>query len=472
MAQSKERWKDRDHGHERRQERRASNEAELLHPVEIRTDQHVEGRGAGESAQHDALTRACRRHLERVVDARAEPSLFVKPEEHVDTVVDAEADHDRDEHHGEHREMPDRDRDESERPQQAQREHRQHDQGFSKTPKREQQEPKREREGQDRRKLTVVEGDAHPVGRERWASGDAGPNIGKLGAQARDLAANLGDGGPIIREPAAATGRIGDDVEETLVVGQEVAGVLVSFRGCQHRAPWRAIEHRVTGRLAHLRDEHREELDVAGRGAILESEIEKVAGEGASKLTIHAVEKRRQSRRRDERFDEVLMIVDLLPELLQRWRRQVEQPSPIEVLQRHAIGQVIERDGPGAQVPGEAGGERSRLLERPASYHDDDLVELAEGFRVLAVAGHIRLARRQQVKLGRFERESCHRDQDGGCGTAEREREYEAWAPYAQSHRAAQRSAHECVHHQSPVGLQLVRSAARLKMTPARPTLA
>ena len=171
-----------------------------------------------------------------------------------------------------------------------------------------------------------------------------------------------------------------------------------------------------------------------------------MAGERPGELVIHRVEKRHQPWRRDERFDEGLMVVDLLPELLQRRRRQIQQRAPIDILERDPIGQVIEGDRPGAQLAGEAGRERPRLLGRPASYHDDELVQLAERFRIFSVAAHICLARRKQVKLGRLECESRHRDHDRGGGEAERHREDEEWVLPAESHGAAQRPAHGHVH--------------------------
>ncbi len=171
-----------------------------------------------------------------------------------------------------------------------------------------------------------------------------------------------------------------------------------------------------------------------------------MAGERPGELVIYRVEKRHQPWRRDERFDEGLMVVDLLPELPQRRRRQIQQRAPVDVLERDTIGQVIEGDRPGAQFAGEAGRERARLLGRPASYHDDEFVQLAEGFRIFTVAAHVCLARRKQVKLGRLECEPRQGDHDRGGGEAERHREDEEWVPPAASHRAAQRPAHGHVH--------------------------
>ena len=146
--------------------------------------------------------------------------------------------------------MPDQGGDEAERPHQADGEHRQHDEGLAQPAERREQQPQREHEGQPGRELAVVERGAHAVGRERGAAGHTGLEPGELGREPGDLAANLVDGGEIVREPATAAGGIGEHVEQRPIVGQEVPCVLVQVGGREHRHQRRSIRCRMPDRLA------------------------------------------------------------------------------------------------------------------------------------------------------------------------------------------------------------------------------
>ena len=88
-------------------------------------------------------------------------SLFSVPEEEVDPVVGAEADDDRDEHHGEDREVADEQRDDAQRPAQAQHEHGEHRERGHDPSEGEQQQAEREDQSEDTGDLAVPGGGPH-----------------------------------------------------------------------------------------------------------------------------------------------------------------------------------------------------------------------------------------------------------------------------------------------------------------------
>src|SRR6266850_8285627 len=124
--------------------------------------------------------------------------------------------------------MPDGHRDQPQRPHQAQREDRQHDEWLPKSSERQEQQPERERERETRRQLTVLERGAHLVVRESRPPRNAGLDAWKLDAQPRDPGANLIDGRAIVRKAAASPCRVGEEKQEPLVVGYEVDGILAT----------------------------------------------------------------------------------------------------------------------------------------------------------------------------------------------------------------------------------------------------
>src|SRR5437899_1328892 len=135
-------------------------------------------------------------------------------------------------------------------------------------------------------------------------------------------------------------------------------------------------------------------------------EREEMASEDAGELSVRAFEEAHQPRGRDERLDEFLMIEDLLPELPERCGRQIQQSPPTEVIECNTVCEVIEGDGTSLELADEPRRKGLRLPECPASDRDDDLVELAEVLGVVTIAGHVWLARRQEVKLRGLEAES------------------------------------------------------------------
>src|SRR5256712_10670521 len=302
--------------------------------------------------------------------------------------------------------MADGHRDQPQRPHQAQREDRQHDEWLPESSECQEQQPECERDRESRRELTVLERGAHLVVRERRPSRNTSLDSWKLGAQPHDPRADLVDGRAIIREATTAPHRVGEEKQELLVVGDEVAGVLVALRERKHRAPRSFLERRVTDRFANLCHQGREESKIGGRRAILQPEVEKMAGENAGELPVGAFEETHQARGRDERLDELLMIKDLLPELPERCGRQIQQRPPTEGGECNTVCEVIEGDGTSPELADDPRRKGLRLPECPASNRDDDLVELAEVLGVVTIAGHVWLARMQEVKLRGLEAES------------------------------------------------------------------
>ena len=166
------------------------------------------------------------------------------------------------------------------------------------------------------------------------------------------------------------------------------------------------------------------------------------------------------------------MIVEMLAQLFEGGAREVQERTPVDVGERHAVRKVIERDRPGAQRAGQLGGERLRLRDVAAADDDDQLVELAECLRVLAIARHVRLAGGQQMKLGRLEPQSGDRDDRRDGGEPDRAQDDGERMPPAPGHHATQRPTDGRGHRQSAVGLPVLPSAGRRTNMPSRPTAA
>ena len=89
------------HRHPRQQQRGARDEAELLQTPEVREHEDEERGGGRDRAQQDAGAAAHGGDLDGLAQVAAEEQLLLVAKEIVDAVVDADADHDRDEHHRE-----------------------------------------------------------------------------------------------------------------------------------------------------------------------------------------------------------------------------------------------------------------------------------------------------------------------------------------------------------------------------------
>ena len=103
------------------------------------------------------------------LQAAPEEQLLLVAEEEVDAVVDADADHDRDEHHREERQVPDHQRGDPDRPAEAHGEDQQHEHRLAHTDEGQEQQGERQREREQGGALTVPEGRHHLVVRRARA---------------------------------------------------------------------------------------------------------------------------------------------------------------------------------------------------------------------------------------------------------------------------------------------------------------
>src|SRR2546427_11911853 len=103
--------------------------------------------------------------------------------------------------------MADGHRDQPQRPHQAQREDRQHDEWLPKSSERQEQQPERERERETRRQLTVLERGAHLVARESRPPRNASLAAWKLDTQPPDPSPNLLDRARSRRQAATSPRR-------------------------------------------------------------------------------------------------------------------------------------------------------------------------------------------------------------------------------------------------------------------------
>ena len=118
--------KERHHGEPGQHDAGAGDEAELFDAAEVGQRQDVEGPGGRQRSQEHPRAGPCRGELQGLLEVSPEEELLLVPEEEVDAVVDPDSDDDGDEHHGEDREVADEQRDDAQRPAEAQREHGEH----------------------------------------------------------------------------------------------------------------------------------------------------------------------------------------------------------------------------------------------------------------------------------------------------------------------------------------------------------
>ena len=127
--------------------------------------------------------------------------------------------------------MADEQRDDAQRPAEAQRERGEHRARGHEPPEREQEQAEREDQRQDTGDPAVPGGGAQLVAEERGRSRDAGLDRWELRAETRDRAPDGDDRRVLRREGARRIGQIDHDVEQPPVVRQEVAAVRARGRG-------------------------------------------------------------------------------------------------------------------------------------------------------------------------------------------------------------------------------------------------
>ena len=281
----------REHGHHRepgKDDRGARDEPELAHAAEVSQPQDVEGTGGGDGAEQHARPGPSGGDLDRFLEVPSEEELLFVAEEKVDSVVDADANHDRDEHHREQREVPDHERGDPDRPAEAQGEHQQHQHRLAEADERRQQEPEGQREGQQGRALAIVEGGDHLVVLERRLAGDPDRHLWELALERGDHAADALDGALVAREaPALALG-LGQDEEQLLVFGQEVAGAgIVRTRDREQGPEGRLVRPGAVQPRPDQRHQVLNEFEVGGALTLGQAEVDEVRHERVRDLRGH-----------------------------------------------------------------------------------------------------------------------------------------------------------------------------------------
>ena len=165
-----------------------------------------------------------------------------------------------------------------------------------------------------------------------------------------------------------------------------------------------------------LIEEHAQEARVDGQVLVVEPEVEEVGDEGRGELCVDALEQAGEARIAREALHELLVVEDLVADLPELVRGQVQELIALELLGVDAVGDALELDGRGAQLLHEAGGVGLGALEGARLHHHDDVLELAEVLGVLDVALHVRRALGEHVAPGRLERERVQRVGDARHG--------------------------------------------------------
>ena len=148
---------------------------------------------------------------------------------------------------------------------------------------------------------------------------------------------------------------------------------------------------------ADLLEQHAQEARVDGQVLVVEPEVEEVRHEGGGHLRVDAFEQTGEARIAGEALHELLVVEDLVADLLQLVRRQVQELVALELLGIDPVRDALELDGRGAQFLDEAGGIRLGALERARLDDHHDVLELAEVLGVFDVALHVGRALREDV---------------------------------------------------------------------------
>ena len=127
----------------------------------------------------------------------------------------------------------------------------------------------------------------------------------------------------------------------------------------------------------------------------------------------------------------------------QRVERQVQQGALLEAAGVDPIADARRPEAAVAQSGGQAGRVGRGGLDRRALHDHDDVLELAEVLRVSLVERGVPLVEREQMELGRLERQGMRRvaDAERGKGDAHGDRQRRAGA--AEAHHALQEPARQ-----------------------------
>ena len=155
----------------------------------------------------------------------------------------------------------------------------------------------------------------------------------------------------------------------------------------------------------HLVQEDIEESRVHRQGLVLQAEVEEVRHEGGCYLRVDAFQEARKARVAGEALHEVLVVEDLVPDLPEFFRRQVEKLAAFEAHGVDSVRDPMEFHRRGAQLLGEAAGIGPGALERARLHHDDNVFQLSEVASVLAITEDVSGVLRQQRPHGSLEGE-------------------------------------------------------------------
>src|SRR5215470_4087921 len=106
--------------------------------------------------------------------------------------------------------------------------------------------------------------------------------------------------------------------------------------------PRRTVRLRAGDSIAQRRDEGGEEPDVPCRAVVAQAEIQESRRKRDGELAAGAFHQRDDPRRRRKGLEERLVIVELLPQTLERRARRVEEFGGVDVLQCDSVREVIE----------------------------------------------------------------------------------------------------------------------------------
>ena len=193
-------------------------------------------------------------------------------------------------------------------------------------------------------------------------AGDAHVDVGELALEARHHAAHTLDGPAVSGEAAGLALRLGQDEQQPLVVGEEVAGPGAVAADREQRPPRRLVGRRPLGPGGDLADQVAHEAQVERALALLgQAEVEEATHERVGDLRGHAVHELVERGAGGEGLHELLIVEDALADLLQVLERQVEElPAP-----RTAWGRCGKPRGPAAPAPPSSPGPGGRRTGSP-----------------------------------------------------------------------------------------------------------
>ena len=353
--------KEREHGDEGHQDGDAGDEAELLDAAELGEHQDTERPGGSEGPEQDPGTGARRGRVESLLRCATEPELLLVTEEEIDPVVDADADQEGYEHHREDGQVPHGGRDDAERPGETREQDGRHDEGRHGTPHHEEEGADRQGHGEQCRHRAVAERGQHLVVRQRGRPGGAGGDVGVRRPQRPDGAADCRDEALVVGEVGGLPSWLDEQEEQPVVSGEEVPRALVLGRAGEDAGPRRGPD---TDALDPLGDHAEQGVDEPGidllRPAAIETEIDEAEGQAARDLVADGVQELGQRGPRGVPLDEGPVQPDLVGEIVELRRGQVEQG-----LSGEQVGVDAIRNSAGSGQPLDLGGEPVGVDLRP-----------------------------------------------------------------------------------------------------------